>query len=148
MPRSVGISEAASLALHTMAILAARPKERLTTHDLAERLRASAHHLAKVMQRLAKAGLVHSVRGPQGGFQLERPAKTTRLRDVYEAVEGPMDEVGCLLGEPICEGEECVLGEAIHSIHEHLRDYLERTTVADLAAGFCQDRAAGPSVPS
>ena len=51
-----------------MALLAAHPRERMSAGRIAELLGASQAHLAKVMQRLVKAGLVDSVRGPGGGF--------------------------------------------------------------------------------
>lgn len=131
----VNISEAASLALHTMALLAGGDPQRLTNQQLASRLRASSHHLAKVMRRLVQAGLVDSVRGPQGGFRLGKPADDIRLIEVYEAVEGPLDDGSCLLGEPICETSHCVLGEVVHAVHRQIREYLAKTSLAELARG-------------
>ncbi|MCF8044104.1 MAG: Rrf2 family transcriptional regulator, partial [Desulfarculaceae bacterium] len=72
MQQLLKISEAASLALHTMGLLASRPGEQVPTRELAARLKVSEAHLAKVMQRLGRAGLVRSQRGPKGGFALER----------------------------------------------------------------------------
>ena len=140
MTSLVNISEGASLALHTMALLATDPSRRLTNQEIAEALHASGHHLAKVMQRLAKVGLVDSIRGPQGGFQLGRPAEQVTLLQIYEAIEGPLDEVGCLLGEPICPGKYCVLGEVLQSVHGQIRDYLKNTLLATLSQslGFLQ----------
>ena len=133
MSHLVNVSEAASLALHTMALLATGNKRRLTNQQIAGSLRASGHHLAKVMQRLAKVGLVDSIRGPQGGFLLKVPAEQVTLLAIYEAVEGPLQESGCLLGDPICDRTRCVLGEVVQSIHQQLRDYLQKTTLAELA---------------
>ncbi len=134
MTQLVNISGAVSLALHTMALLAMQRRQRLTNQEIAEMLGASGHHLAKVMQRLAKAELVDSVSGPCGGFTLKKPAKETSLLAVYEAIEGPLVRRGCLLSEPICRGSCCVLGEVLDSIHRQLQDYLENTTLAELAA--------------
>ena len=135
MARLVNISEAVSLALHTMALLATGDGHRLRNQEIAEKLGASGHHLAKVMQRLAKAGLVDSVCGPQGGFLLDQRAEDVTLLRIYEAVEGTLDEEGCLLGEQVCGGRSCMLGEVLHSIHGQLRDYLGKTTLAELAKG-------------
>lgn len=131
----VNISEAASLALHTMAVLASASDQRFTNQGLAAKLKASSHHLAKVMQRLAKAGLVHSVRGPQGGFRLGRAAQSVTLLEIYEAVDGPVDDGVCLLGEPLCEGMDCVLGKYILSVHRQMRNYLAETKLSALACG-------------
>lgn len=136
MSRLVNISEAASLALHGMALLAAQRDQRFTAQQLADRLQASSHHLAKVMQRLAKAQLVESSRGPQGGFTLARPAHTIKLLEIYEAVEGPLGGEGCLLGQPICDGKDCVLGEVVQRVHREARNYLARTRLSELARGI------------
>ena len=64
MANFVRISEAASLGLHTMALLAKRGETRTTNQEIADMLGASVHHLAKVMQRLVRAGLVDSAVGP------------------------------------------------------------------------------------
>ena len=135
MPQLINISEAVSLGLHTMVLLAVDPDRRVTNVRIAETLGVSGHHLAKVMQRLVRAGLVDSVPGPRGGFLLAAPARNVTLSQIYEAIDGPLDDEGCLLGEPICSGRNCVLGEALHAIHEQLRNYLARTTLAELAVG-------------
>lgn len=140
MPKLVNFSEAVSLGLHTMALLAVEPKRRLINQQIAETLKASGHHLAKVMQRLARAGLVHSTPGPQGGFQLDKPAEEVRLLAIYEAIDGALEDEDCLWGEPICEGRKCMLGEMLHSLHSQLRDYLNNTTLAELAKGLPFDR--------
>lgn len=132
----VNISEAASLALHSMALMAAQRDHRFTAQELAARLQASGHHLAKVMQRLAKGQLVESSRGPQGGFTLARPAHTIKLLEIYEAVEGPLADAGCLLGQPICDGKDCVLGEVVQRVHREVRGYLARTRLSELARGI------------
>ncbi len=136
MASFVNISEAASLGLHTVALLATNPRRRFTNQEIAEMLGASAHHLAKVMQRLVKVGLVDSIRGPQGGFLLGKPAGEVTLLSVYEAIEGPVEETACLAGNPGCRGPVCILGQVIQSAHRQVRAYLEKTKLAELAENF------------
>jgi len=119
--------------LHTMVVLAKSDDRRLTNQQIAETLQASSHHLAKVMQRLAKVPLVDSIRGPQGGFRLAFPAEEITLLEIYETIEGPLDEGGCLLENPICSGAPCILGAAVVKLHRQFKDYLENTTLAELA---------------
>ncbi len=135
MVNLVKISEAASLGLHTMALLANRGEGRSTGQEIADLLGASVHHLAKVMQRLVRAGLVDSAVGPQGGFRLAKSAGRIKLLTVYEAIEGPMGEPQCLLAKQICEGNDCVLGELVQRINREIRDYLQDATLATLAKG-------------
>lgn len=132
MSNALKISEACSLAIHAMTLMAIEPGRHFTTHDVAKTLNASEAHLSKVMQRLAKAELVRSVRGPHGGFELVRPPKETALITIYEVIEGPFVPNRCLLKKPVCQGHKCVLGGLIESINDRLRQYLEGTTLADL----------------
>ena len=117
MSNLLRLSEPVSLALHAAALLARRPDERIANARLAATLRVSEHHLAKVMQRLARAGIVRSTRGPQGGFQLVRPPDCVALIELFEAVDG-------------------LVGELVHNVHEHVRRYLSETTLARLADHF------------
>lgn len=128
----IHISEAANLALHTMILMAGEPERPLRVSDAAEAMPISANHLAKVLQRLARAGLVTSVRGPRGGFSLARPAKKIRLLEIYEAVEGPLPIDHCLLGKPACNGT-CMLGTFVAKATRKFKEQLEETRLSDLA---------------
>jgi Rrf2 family protein len=135
MPQLFRMSEATSLALDAMTLLARQNQQRFGNQEIAERLSASSHHLGKVMQRLIKAGLAQSARGPQGGFQLRKPAEETKVLEIYEAIEGCLSEEGCLLGKAACDARRrCVLGDLLRHVNRFIRDRLEETTLAELAA--------------
>lgn len=138
MQHLLKISEAASLALHTMGLLASRPGEQVSTRELAARLKVSEAHLAKVMQRLGRAGLVRSQRGPKGGFALQRNPEDITLLEVYEATEGPLQERRCLLGNPMCSGN-CILGGLLERVGDEVRDYFSQTRLSDLKDTFRQE---------
>jgi Rrf2 family protein len=124
------ISDAANLAFHAMLILAREPDNgQLSVADMAHRLGVSENHLAKVMQRLAKVGLVKSRRGPGGGFTLRKPAAQIRLLDIYVAIEGPLPHGRCLLDKPVCDGSCCLLGGLLTDLHDRIAGHLERTTL-------------------
>jgi Rrf2 family protein len=129
------ISEAASLALHTMALLAWQESQTLSTREIATRLRVSEAHLAKVLQRLAKHGLLNSTRGPKGGFALSRPSREITLLDIYQASEGPLVARTCLMEKPVCSGI-CILGGLLGSVDQQVSEYFSKTTLADLGASF------------
>lgn len=130
------ISEAASLALHTVVLLACNEQQRLSTREIAGILNGSEAHLAKVLQRLSRAGIVNSTRGPKGGFNLSKPADRISLLDVWEAIEGPLEPSNCLLDKPICTGSMCLLGNLLSSVTGHIREYLELTKLSDLNTIF------------
>ncbi|MCG8592311.1 MAG: Rrf2 family transcriptional regulator [Proteobacteria bacterium] len=58
---------------------------------IGERQAIPARYLEQIFQRLRRGGLVKAKRGPGGGYTLARPAAEITLRDVVEAVEGPVD---------------------------------------------------------
>ncbi len=79
--------------------LAADPERQMSTADIAERYGISAHHLAKVMRRLVRAGLIQSVRGVGGGYRFSGNVRRVTLWDVMELFEpdaqnGDDDEPG------------------------------------------------------
>jgi Rrf2 family protein len=145
MSQALRISEAASLALHSMALLAARSDKPLATHEIAGELRVSEAHLSKVLQRLAKGGLVAATRGPGGGFELAKAPGDISLLEVYETIDGPLGCDDCLLGEPTCRGEACLLGDLIKSVNEQMRTYLSATHLADVTTTYRARAAARPA---
>src|SRR6056297_3101043 len=116
MSSLINISEGSSLALHGIAIVAIKSPERVTVKALAEILNASVAHLAKIFQRLSKAGFVKSVRGPAGGFVLAKPADEITLLDVYEAIEGKVNLQYCPLGKEKCQFTHCIFGTKLNEV--------------------------------
>jgi Rrf2 family protein len=135
------ISDAASLALHAMGLLATDPSEVLSTRQIAEALGASEAHLAKVMQRLTRAGLVGPVRGPKGGFGMAKNPEEIALLEVYEAIDGPLDSSACLLGRPVCRGDGCILGDLLRKINREVREYFTRTKLSELTGIYGRSRS-------
>jgi len=129
----IKISDATALALHSMVHLAINPDAQSTTAEIAKIFDASKHHLAKVHQRLTKAGLVISYRGPGGGVGLAKnPAEITLLQ-IYETMEGPLECCPCLFGKDACPRTDCVLSGLLPDLARQVRDYFEQTTLAQLA---------------
>ena len=139
------ISDAASLAMHTMALLAAEPGRVRTTHEIAEGLKVSEAHLSKVLQRLTHQGLVKSVRGPKGGFKLEREREDLKLLEVYEAIEGRLESSNCLLEVQSCNGELCILGALLDQVNREVREYLAGTKLSQLTQVFRRTGHVEPS---
>ncbi len=126
------ISDAASLALHLCAELAKEKDSVISTARIADRLSVSENHLSKVAQRLAKAGFVEAVRGPNGGFKLTKDAGDISLLEIFEAIEGPLRPANCLLKKPACNGN-CILGDLVVNINRQVSDYFKGTTLSQLA---------------
>jgi len=130
------ISDAAAMGLHAAALFAARPSRRFSVKAAAAFLRVSEAHLSKVLQRLARAGLIESARGFGGGFRLGREPSAITLLEVYEAVDGALSPRSCLMRRPLCRGESCLLGGLLSTVNRLVSERLGRTTLADLAGTF------------
>ena len=135
MASLINISEAASLALHAAAVLAACDEGSMTTAAIAEELGVSEAHLAKVLQRLSKVGLVKGTRGPGGGFRLVRRPERTTLLDIYEAMEGPITLDQCLFGHPVCGRRGCPLGDALKEASDSNATGPENTKLDKISIG-------------
>ena len=134
MPDLIRMSEATALALHTMAVVAQRD-EPTSTARIAEELRASEAHLSKVLQQLVRVGLLGSKRGPSGGYSLAKQVEKISLLHVYEALEGPFRQDGCLFAEPVCSQAECVLGDLVEQLRRKAYDHLASTSLRDVSNG-------------
>jgi Rrf2 family protein len=140
MPGALKISEAAYLAIHAVIVLGGYPLRSIPVHEIAEKINASKDHLAKVMQRLNRAGYVTSVRGPKGGFSLTKRAEEITLLDIYELIEGPLIVNDCLLDEKICKTGLCPLDEAMREVNTKLKEFFQNTRISELTGAF-EDRA-------
>lgn len=124
------ISEAASIALHAMLILAAKQLTFYSVKEIAARLNVSENHLSKVLQRLVKAGLVVSVKGNKGGFKIAKDPQYLFLLDVYEAIDGKFQPSTCLLNRTPCENN-CIMGDLMASINDQVKQFFTKTNLLE-----------------
>jgi len=91
--------------------------------------------LGKVLQELARKGLLESRRGPGGGFRLARKPQLITLRDVVAAIDGLDQFAECAVGLEGCSDQSpCPLHDTWKALRAQLMRYLEVTTLADMAA--------------
>lgn len=115
--------------------LASEPDRAFSTADLAEEFGLSRHHLAKIMQHLARAGLVETRRGGGGGAVLARPADRIRLGNVIDLLEEGQPLVECFGtdgGDCSIDGQ-CRLKARLRSAERAFLADLDRSTLADIA---------------
>jgi Rrf2 family protein len=98
-------SDACEYGLRATVWLGQRPRETQKVREIAEGTHASSGYLVKVLQRLAKAGILSAQRGSQGGFTLERAPEELTVLEVINAVD------------PIERIETCPLGLEKHGTH-------------------------------
>ncbi len=128
MSKIFSMSEASSIAIHSM-VLIARAKHGINVVKITEFTGFSKNHIAKVLQRLVKSDLLKSVRGPSGGFYLKRDPKDYDLLEVYEAIEGPIEESDCPLAYEICNYDECIMGNVVNKMTGEFTKFLKGQTL-------------------
>lgn len=93
---------------------------------------------AKVLQQLARNGIVDSLKGPTGGFSIPKERLSEiKLQDIVYAIDGDQIYKGCGLGLPECNDERpCPVHHKFADIRDGLQSMLETTTVKELATGL------------
>jgi len=92
------LQQSSRLAIYALIELASDPTRQVSVSEVGEKYRVSAHHLAKVMNTLGRAGLVRSVRGVGGGYSFSGNARRTTLLDVINLFEDTSGD--CKLEDP------------------------------------------------
>ena len=128
MSRIFALSEAASIAIHSM-VLISRSEGGINAVKIAEFTCFSKNHIAKVLQRLVKSDLLKSVRGPAGGFTLKKDPESLSLLDIYQAIEGPLELNDCPLANEICNFDRCLMGNVINKLTAEFKKFLEEQTL-------------------
>ena len=115
--------------------LATRPLDKVTLlREVAQAQNVPETYLAKIFQELSKEGLVRSHRGAKGGFSLARPASDITLRQVIEALQGPISLNRCLdIREGCPKEEDCPVAEVLRTAQQQLLRSLDAATFDKLA---------------
>ena len=115
--------------------MASAPERAFSTADLAEEFGLSRHHLSKIMQHMARAGLVETRRGGGGGAVLAQPAQTIRLGDIVRKLEVGQPLVECMgAGGGACTIDgQCRLKGHLHAAEAAFLTELDRHSLADIA---------------
>src|SRR5205823_9980908 len=102
--------------------------------NIAEQEEIPAHFLAKILQQLARKGLLRSSKGPTGGFALRVDPGQIRLLDIVEALDGLAPYQQCAAGLLECSDTmPCSMHDSWSALRSDIMDYLEQNTIADLA---------------
>ncbi|MHB9111924.1 MAG: RrF2 family transcriptional regulator [Thermoleophilia bacterium] len=114
---------------------AAEPGNVVQTREIASSEGIPEKYLPTIMRTLARAGLVRTLRGNQGGVMLARGPEDINLLEVIEAIEEPIMLNRCLREEGECDRESfCPVHPVWDRIQQTLIDRLESTSFADLAS--------------
>ena len=91
------------------------------------------HYLEQLLGSMRRAGLVSTVRGAQGGYQLSRPPNEITIGHIIDAVEGPLHLSGCLDVNEICpRSEGCRIKNAWNRLTDSINGLLNGITLSDM----------------
>jgi Rrf2 family protein len=132
-------SKACEYAIKAMIYLATRAQDsrRAGLHDVAEAIDSPEAFTAKILQQLVRKGLLHSVKGPNGGFEIKKGSQDIMLAQIVEAIDGDSLFRGCALGFHACsETHPCPVHHKFKAIRDHLAGMLLTTPLAEVAEGI------------
>lgn len=102
---------------------------------IAREIGAPQNYLGKLLQVLAREGLVESQKGLGGGFRLARDPRQITLLDVVEPLEHVSRWTGCILGRPECsDADPCAIHNRWKAVRDAYLQMLRRTTIGELVA--------------
>ncbi|MBI4537889.1 MAG: Rrf2 family transcriptional regulator [Gemmatimonadetes bacterium] len=136
-------STACEYGLRALTHLAARgPQEYTRLRDIAEAQGIPRPYLGKIFQDLVAAGLLRSARGRHGGYVLARPGSEITLYEIRSLIDGVADLERCAVGLGRCSDvTSCPQHDVWKPLRDHIRRYLERTTLADMERALARKQA-------
>jgi Rrf2 family protein len=139
---SMLLSKTSEYALQALIYLAAQPSgQPVLSRDISDYLHVPAQYLAKILQDLAKRGVLDSFKGRGGGFVLRPGAGQMNILDIIEIVEGQAFGQGCVLGLKACADETaCPVHTQWKPLKAEVIDLLGRQTIASMAEAVMAGR--------
>ncbi len=135
MGKLFNISEATNIAIHSMALISAS-KDELNATQIADMLKLSKNHVAKIMHILARQRFVSSTRGPKGGFKMLRTADSISLLEIYELIEGTLEQDHCHRKDDVCPFSDCVFGDVRQRLFHEFKTYYQNRMLSDLSLKY------------
>jgi Rrf2 family protein len=101
--------------------------------DIAEAYHIPPQLLAKILQTLAKAGLLVSHAGTNGGYALSRGAKDISAFEVIRAIDGPLFITSCITIHGSCDlAGHCTIKEPLRKVNDSIKELLSALSISDL----------------
>ncbi len=131
------LTRASSYALHAVAFMAAQKSDKpVASHNIAQARNIPERFLLKVLKPLVSARVLLSIKGPNGGYRLAKPATEINMLEILEAVDGPIRGMAPVIEEngngsvPLNGKLEAVCKQAADAT----RKQLEKVHISDLVA--------------
>jgi Rrf2 family protein len=137
------LSNTSKYAIRALIYLAlfASDEKKSGIREISKNLDIPTPFLGKILQMLAKHDLLHSTKGPHGGFSLSKPAMDISIMQIIEIIDGSDAFDTCVIRTSKCNHEApCSLHVKIGPLREEMKKIYNTETVADLASEFRQGK--------
>jgi Rrf2 family protein len=102
--------------------------------DIADLYKLSSPLMAKVLQKLAKDGIVFARHGAAGGYSLARPASDISALDAIRAIEGPLFITSCMTSHGACDiATTCSIREPLRRVNDSILDVLANVKISQMS---------------
>lgn len=126
------LQKASSFALYAVLELAANPASQLSGTEIAAKYGISAHHLAKVLRDLGRAGIVDAARGVGGGYRLAVSPKRLTLLDVIQIFESVGSESASKDDPELATDAGCALRMVLDELDDHALASFRSITISTM----------------
>jgi Rrf2 family protein len=143
------LSKKADYALIAMKHLALRgDRGSSSAREIAELYDIPIELMAKVLQRLARRGLVSSHQGTRGGYRLARPASVISVADIIQAIDGPLTVTACSTEAENCDQyAKCSVRDPLWRIRERILSALATCSLQEVSSEASKPPLTDVSVP-
>jgi len=131
------LTKKADYGLMAMKHLAEHAEEgAFSAKDVAEAYGIPPEALAKILQKLVKAGLLHSQHGMNGGYVLARDPGMISAFEVIRAIDGPLFITSCISVRGECgQSNRCTIREPLQRVNQSIEEVLKRITISEMREG-------------
>src|ERR1700748_82032 len=128
------LTKKADYGLMALKYLAEQPRATaLSAKDVADAYHIPPQLLAKILQRLAKVGLLRSTAGMNGGYTLAKNPNEITVFEVIHAVDGPLFLTACSIGPRTCDlTDSCTIKEPMGRVNDRIAELLRSIRIGDL----------------
>lgn len=111
-----------------------REQHACSANEVAEEYGISTTLMAKVLQKLARQGMVAAKHGSSGGYQLAKEPENITALDVISAIDGPVLITSCVTSHGACDAtDKCSVREPLQRVNESILSVLKTVTIAQLS---------------
>src|SRR3989304_1194488 len=107
--------------------------EAASVREIAQIYRIPYALLAKVLQQLARKGVIEATRGAKGGYFLARDPRRVSVAEIIELFDGPTVIAQCFSAKACPQARNCLIQSPFARLNDKINAILTGTTVADLA---------------